>query len=285
MLRSALLECTLFIGRNPNSAGISRAKTLGVKTSDLGIEAITKDPNCCELVFDATSAKDHLSHWPILEKLGKIIVDMTPSKIGKMIVPAVNLDEITMYKNVNLISCGGQVSIPLVHALAQIEKNIGYIEVVSSIASKSAGPATRINIDEYVENTEEGLRFFTGCKKVKAILILNPAQPCIDMQTTVSAKVENPNMEKIKMAVVDLEKKIRHYVPGYKIIVPPVYESNRLVVMVRVRGLGDYLPNYAGNLDINNCAAVATAEEYAKNMLRNTHHREAHRSYARNINH
>lgn len=249
------------------------------------MEAIRKDPDCCELVFDATSAKDHLSHWPILEKLGKIAVDMTPSKVGKMVVPAINLNGVTSCKNVNMVSCGGQASIPLAHTLTQIEKNIGYIEVVSSIASKSAGPATRINIDEYVENTEEGLRSFTGCKKVKTILILNPAQPCIDMQTTVSAKVENPNMEKIRMAVADLERKIQHYVPGYKIIVPPVYESNRIVVMVRVRGLGDYLPSYAGNLDIMNCAAIATAEEYAKSMLGNTRHWEGCRSYAENISH
>jgi len=264
VLRSPVLDCSFFIGRNLSSPGITKAKTLGVRVSDRSIDAILSEPDSCDLVFDATSAKDHLHHWPILKKLGKIVIDMTPSKVGKMIIPAINLNDINNYRNVNMISCGGQASIPLAFALTQANKDIRYIEVVSSIASKSAGPATRINLDEYIENTEEGIRVFSGCKNVKAILILNPADPPIDMQTTISAKLPNSDISKIKSNIADMEKKIQKYVPGYKIVVHPVYESNRVVIMVRTRGLGDYLPRYAGNLDIINCAAIATAEEYAK---------------------
>ncbi|MFC1767473.1 acetaldehyde dehydrogenase (acetylating) [Candidatus Margulisiibacteriota bacterium] len=266
--RSDLLACELFIGRRIDSPGMKKAKELGVRVSDKSIDAIKSDPDRCDLIFDATSARDHIRHWAILEKLGKMVIDMTPSKIGKMVIPAINLNALGKGRNVNMVSCGGQASIPLAYALTQAQKDIEYIEVVSSIASKSAGPGTRINIDEYMENTEDGLRAFSGCDAVKVILILNPAQPSIDMQTTVSAKVRNPNMEKIKGKINDMEKRIQAYVPGYKIVVPPVYEGNRVFIMVRVRGLGDYLPEYAGNLDIINCAAIATAEEYAKKHLK-----------------
>jgi len=263
-LRSSLLDCTLFIGRRLDSRGMNKAKELGVKISDKSINAILDDSKCCDLVFDATSARDHIKHWALLKKLDKMVVDMTPSKIGKMIIPALNISEIGENKNVNMVSCGGQASIPLSFALNQVNDKIEYIEVVSSISSRSAGPGTRINIDEYVENTEAGLRAFTGCDKVKVILILNPARPDIDMQTTVSVKVKNPDMEKTKEVIAEMEKRIQKYVPGYRIVVPPVYENNRIVTMVRVQGLGDYLPSFAGNLDIINCAAIAAAEEYAK---------------------
>lgn len=281
-LRSPFLKCAIFIGRKLTSPGMIKAKMLGVKVSDASIKAILEDPDCCNLIFDATSARDHIYHWPLLEKLGKIAIDMTPSKIGKMVIPAIGLDGITEFRNVNMVSCGGQASIPLAYTLTKVQKDIEYIEVVSSIASRSAGPATRINIDEYVENTEEGIRAFSGCKKVKTILILNPALPCIDMQTTISAKVQNPDMEKIKIVIADMEKRIQAYVPGYKIVVPPVYESNRIVIMVRVRGLGDYLPAYAGNLDIINCAAIATAEEYAEKFAKKSDAWK--KKYARSIN-
>ena len=265
VLRSQYLDCGLFVGRNINSLGISKARSLGAKVSDKGIEAIITDPDCCDLVFDCTSALEHKKHWPILQQLNKVAVDMTPSSIGEMVVPAINIENISEMSNVNMVSCGGQASIPLAYAFSTVQNNIEYIEVVSRIASKSAGPGTRINIDEYVENTENGLEKFTGCDNVKAILIVNPAQPCIDMQTTISIKVKEPDMHKIKEAINCMVNKIREtYVSGYELVVPPVYESNRVVIIVRVRGHGDYLPNYAGNLDIINCAAIATAEKYAK---------------------
>lgn len=267
VLRSQYLDCTLFAGRRLDSPGMEKAKSLGVSVSDKGIEAILENSNDCQLVFDATSAKDHLYHWPLMEKKGIVAIDMTPSMVGKRIVPAINIEEISKNGNFNMISCGGQSSIPLAYALTKAQKNIEYIEVVSSIASKSAGPGTRINLDEYIENTEAGLRSFTQCNRVKVILVLNPAQPCIDMQTTISAKVENPNMVKVREMVKKMEQKIQSYVPGYKIIVPSVYENNRIVIIVRVKGLGDYLPVYAGNLDIINCAAIVVAEEYVKRYV------------------
>jgi acetaldehyde dehydrogenase (acetylating) len=267
-LRSSYLDCTLFIGRRLDSKGINIAKQLGVKVSDKRIDAIINNPSCCDLVFDATTALDHIKHWKILKKFNKKVIDMTPSQVGNMVIPAVNIRDSIYFQNVNMVSCGGQASIPMAFAISQVVNEIEYIEVVSSIASASAGFGTRLNLDEYIENTEKGLMFFTKCKKVKVILILNPASPCIDMQTTISVKLKRPDLEKLNLQVGRMEKYIRSYVPGYKIIIPPVYEKNRVVVMLKVRGIGDYLPKYAGNLDIINCAAITTAEEYYKSIIR-----------------
>jgi acetaldehyde dehydrogenase (acetylating) len=263
-LRSPLLECTLFIGRNLSSPGMAKALSLGVKVSDRSINAIIENPEICQLVFDATSADAHTRHAPILQRMGKIVIDLTPAKIGKLCVPAVNLLECIEEDNVNMITCGGQASTPIAYAIGQAHAEVEYIEVVSSIASRSAGPATRANLDEYIETTEAALKLFSGCKRSKAILNLNPAYPCIDMQTTIFAKVKQPNLEKLTIEVDNIVRKIQGYVPGYELLVRPTIENDRIVVMVKVRGLGDYLPNYAGNLDIINCAAIAMAEEYAK---------------------
>jgi acetaldehyde dehydrogenase (acetylating) len=262
--RSEYLECVLFIGRNLSSPGMAKAISLGVKVSDQSINAIVKDPDCCDLVFDATSAKDAQHHWAILKNLGKIVVDMTPAKVGGLCIPAVNLNDAIAQQNVNMVTCGGQASIPIAYLIGQTHPEVEYIEVVSSIASRSAGPATRLNLDEYIETTEEGVRLFSGAKRAKAILNLNPANPCIDMQTTIFAKVANPNIEALTRAVEAMVKNINSYVPGYQLLVSPIYENGRIVVMVKAQGLGDYLPKYAGNLDIINCAAIAVAEEYAK---------------------
>jgi acetaldehyde dehydrogenase (acetylating) len=262
--RSEYLECVLFIGRNLSSPGMAKAISLGVKVSDQSINAIVKDPDCCDLVFDATSAKDAQHHWAILKKLGKIVVDMTPAKVGGLCIPAVNLNDAIAQQNVNMVTCGGQASIPIAYLIGQTHPDVEYIEVVSSIASRSAGPATRLNLDEYIETTEEGVKMFSGAKRAKAILNLNPANPCIDMQTTIFAKVAQPNIEALTLAVEAMVKNINSYVPGYQLLVSPIYENGRIVVMVKAQGLGDYLPKYAGNLDIINCAAIAVAEEYAK---------------------
>lgn len=265
-LRSEVLEPTLFIGRNLTSAGMAKANSLGVRISDRSIDAILDDPGVCDLVFDATSAQDHARHAPILAELGKLAIDMTPAKLGAICVPAVNIDEIRGARNVNMVTCGGQASIPIAHMIASITPDIDYIEVVSSIASRSAGPATRLNLDEYVDTTERSLIHFAGCKRAKAILILNPAIPCIDMQTTIFANVENPDLEKVRARAVEVVGRIQSYVPGYQLLVPPQYENGRLVITVKCRGLGDYLPSYAGNLDIINCAAIAIAESFAHRM-------------------
>lgn len=268
--RSPHLEAALFIGRNLASPGMVKAHSLGVPISDRSIDALIDDPDCCELVFDATSASDAKRHWAILEKLGKVVIDMTPAKVGEMCVPAVNLSAALRHPNLNMITCGGQAAIPLAYLIGQTQTDIEYIETVSSIASRSAGPATRINIDEYIETTENALLAFSGAKSAKAILILNPAQPCIDMQTTVFAKVALPDMSRLRAAAGEMVRNIQKYVPGYRVLVEPTLENGRIIVTVKVQGLGDYLPKYAGNLDIINCAAIAAAEEYAKERAAST---------------
>lgn len=262
--RSKYLECVLFVGRNLSSPGMTKAINLGIKVSDESIDGIVKHSSEIDIVFDATSAKDAKYHWEVLDKLGKVVIDMTPAKLGALCIPAVNLDEITNERNINMITCGGQASIPIAYAIGKSQKNLQYIEVVSSIASRSAGPATRLNLDEYVDTTEQGIKLFSKVNKAKAILNLNPAEPCIDMQTTIFAKVDNPNMGTLEKEINNIVSRIQTYVPGYSLLVPPIYENGRIVVMVKAQGLGDYLPKYAGNLDIINCAAIAVAEKFSK---------------------
>jgi acetaldehyde dehydrogenase (acetylating) len=268
--RSPFLECSLFSGRNLSSPGMQKAIKMGVPLSTQGIQAIVDDPSCCDLVFDCTSALGHLEHAPILRSLDKICIDLTPSKMGEMCVPAINLESCLAQRELNMITCGGQVSTPLAYAIGRVHDDVEYIEVVSSIASRSAGPATRLNLDEYIDTTQRGVECFSGAKRTKAILILNPAEPCIHMQTTVFAKVANPRMDELKAAVTDIAARIRSYVPGYRMLVDPVLEGGRIVITARVSGLGDYLPEYAGNLDIINCAALAAAEGYAKAQMPST---------------
>lgn len=265
--RSPLLTCGAFIGRNPGSQGMIKAQSLGIPTSPQGIDFLVENPEACDIVFDATSAASHAVHAPILKELGILAIDLTPAKIGEMCIPAVNLEECTELANVNMVTCGGQASIPLAYSIGQTQSEIDYIEVVSSIASRSAGPATRVNLDEYIHTTEAAIRRFSGSSRCKAILNLNPAVPCINMQTTVLAKVANPDIEKLKSVLYPVVEKVRAYVPGYEVIVGPAVENGRIVVTVRVKGLGDYLPEYAGNLDIINCAAVAMAEQYARRIV------------------
>jgi len=264
ILRSEYLECTLFAGRNLNSKGMSKALSLGIPLSDKGIDAIIENPNCCDLVFDATSASSHSEHAPILENLKKIAIDMTPAKIGSFSIPSVNIKDSVKHTNLNMITCGGQASIPMAYAISQVVDNISYIEVVSTISSKSAGPGTRINIDEYIETTQKALAQFTNCKNVKTIINLNPAIPSIDMHTTIYVQTDTLDLQVVKNSVNIMLEKIREYVSEYDIILGPEYDNGIIVLTIRVRGMGDYLPKYAGNLDIINCAAIAVAEEFAK---------------------
>jgi acetaldehyde dehydrogenase len=268
VMRSEHLTCTLFSGRNFNSAGMKKASALGVAISDRGIEPIVIDPALCDIVFDATSAQAHAEHWAVLKKLGKTVIDMTPAKLGEFCIPAINAQACldTGARNINMITCGGQASIPVAYALAKVHPDIEYIEVASSIASRSAGPATRQNLDEYIDTTENALQRFSGVKRTKAILILNPAHPPIDMQTTIYAKVASPNLPAILDAVDAMVAQIKQYVPGYQLIVPPTIEGGKVATTIKVLGNGDYLPQYAGNLDIINCAAIAVAELIATSM-------------------
>lgn len=266
--RSPYLECSIFTGRNFSSSGMLKAASLGVKTSDRGIDILINEPNICDIVFDATSASNHLKHAPILKELGKFVIDMTPAKVGTLCVPAVNLEEAIKSDNVNMITCGGQASIPLAYAISKVHPELTYIETISTISSRSAGPGTRINIDEYIAATEMGLKKFTGIEHSKAMINLNPAKPAIDMQTTVIIEINNPNLKEINNELRNIVKIIQQYVPGYEIIVEPTYDIDKLLVTVKVEGLGDYLPKFAGNLDIINCAAIAVAEKYAQNKFK-----------------
>ena len=201
VLRSPVLECRLFAGRNLSSPGMTKASLLNVPVSAKGIESIIDLKQEISLVFDATSAEDHVKHAPLLAKLGIVAVDLTPAKVGMMCVPAVNLAACLDAPNVNMITCGGQASIPLACAITQANAGVEYIETVSSIASRSAGPATRINLDEYLLTTEHGLELFSSCAHTKAILNLNPAQPCVHMQTTIMAKIGQVDLEKTRASV------------------------------------------------------------------------------------
>jgi acetaldehyde dehydrogenase len=266
IMRSEYLTCTLFTGRTLDSVGMKRAKEMNIPISDKGIQAIIDNPSVCDVVVDCTSAQAHIEHWKVLEELGKTVVDMTPAKLGELCVPALAtqswLPECVY--NVNMITCGGQTTTPIAFALSRVHKDIDYIEVASSIASLSAGPATRKNLDEYVDTTEEALRTFSGAKRSKAILILNPATPPIDMVTTIYAKIANPDLARITESVNDMVETIRQYVPGYQLLVPPIVKDDTVTVTVKVLGAGDHLPQYAGNLDIINCAAIRVLELIAQ---------------------
>ena len=266
--RSDILECGIFAGRNPDSKGIQKAKSMGIATSCKSIKAIENNPDCCDIVFDATSAKIHLYNAPILKKLNKYTIDLTPSQVGKMCVPVINMEECLESNNVNLITCGGQATIPIVHAITKIHPEIEYIEIVASISSKSAGPGTRINIDEFTQTTRDAIKLFTGVSNAKAIIILNPAEPPVLMHNTIYAKIKNPKINEISKEIKEIVEKVQKYVPGYRVTLGPVSENGRVSTMVEVVGLGDFLPKYSGNLDIITCAAINIAEEYAKKKIK-----------------
>lgn len=266
--KSKILECSIFAGQNPDSTGIKFAKSRGVTTSSDSINAFVTNPYIADIVFDATSANSHKIHAPILKKLKKFTIDMTPSRIGKMCIPIINMEECLNVLNINMISCGGQDTTPIVKAIMDVHPETKYVEIVAHIASKSAGIGTRDNIDEYTQTTCDGIELFTKVPKAKAIIILNPAEPPIIMHNTIFAQIKNPKMKLLKAKILKTAQKIQKYVPGYRITLGPVFENNRITIMNKVIGSGDYLPKYAGNLDIINCAAITVAEEYAKRKLR-----------------
>lgn len=266
--RSDCLVCSIFTGRNHDSDGIKLARNLGVKTSVESVNAIMNDPDSCDIVFDATSAAAHQYNAPILNKLGKFVIDLTPAQVGRFCVPVINMGEcLEDSANINLVTCGGQATIPIAHAIAQAHPETEYLEIVATIASKSAGMGTRNNIDEFTETTSEALGFFTGIKRTKAIIILNPAEPPVIMRNTIYALIQQPDMKKIREKVAAVERAIQSYVPGYKVILSPIFENGRVSTIIEVTGCGDYLPPYAGNLDIITCASVEIAEKYAKKKL------------------
>jgi acetaldehyde dehydrogenase len=264
ILKTNFIELVIFAGRRMDSDGINIAKSKKILVTDLGINYFINNPKICDLVFDCTNAEDAKKHAPIFKEQGIKVIDLTPSKLGPMCVPDVNSDIILKEDNVNMITCGGQASIPMLYLLSKYCDNIDYIEVVSQIASKSAGMATRINIDNYIKTTQKAITEFTGCKNTKVILNLNPAEPCVDMQTTMFIKSNNINfnglIEKINEKIEELKK----YIPYYEMILPPKEENGIIVMSVKVKGTGDFLPPYAGNLDIINCAAIKICEKLLK---------------------
>lgn len=264
--KSDILECGIFAGHNPDSEGIRRAETIGIPTTVESIHYIEKYPDCCDIVFDATSAKVHRYHAPILEHLGKYTIDLTPAHVGKFCVPAINLNEALEFSNVNMITCGGQAAVPVACALKSVSE-VKYLEIVATIASKSAGTGTRNNIDEFTQTTKKAVSELSGIRNAKAIIVLNPAEPPITMHNTIYALIDNPNMERIEMAVNEMARKIQGYVPGYRIVLGPVYENGRVTTSIEVVGAGDYLPSYAGNLDIITCAAIETARWFAMEKM------------------
>ena len=262
--RSEILKCILVTGRSEDSEGLKIAKQLGVPVSTKGIDAVLENGNI-DIIFDATSAAAHIKHWEIIKDTSIGMIDMTPSKLGKSVIPAVNILEAAALQHINMISCGGQSSIPIINAVSGVVDSIDYVELVSSISSKSAGAATRVNLDEYIDNTERAILDFSKAKRSKVILILNPAEPPVNMQTSISFQIKNPPMDLIIRSVKSRVESVRKYVPGYELLFEPKQvDENRIVVMVKVEGAGDYLPKYAGNLDIINCAAVAVAEVMGK---------------------
>lgn len=265
--KSNILECGIFTGIDPHSKNIARAKKMGIHTSSKSIDAIIQNPDLCEIVFDATSAKIHLVHAPILEKLQKFTIDMTPSKYGTMCIPLLNLSVGLKSRNINMISCGAQAVTPIIAAIKKIHPELSYVELVSSISSKSAGLGTRNNIDEYTQATSDAIEKIAHVKKVKTIIILNPSVPPVIMHNTLYLEIEKPKIKKITQAIKNIEKDYREYLPGYSIVLEPIHKNDILILMNKVVGQGDFLPPYAGNLDIINASAIRVAEEYAKKYL------------------
>lgn len=262
--RSELLECELFAGRNDRSAGLRTARELGVETSDRSIDPFVEEPGRFDLVFDATSADDAKRHYALLEPLGIPVIDLTPAKLGKLCIPALNLADCVGEPNLCMVTCGGQAAVPLASCIVRTQPQVEYVEIVSTSASRSVGPATRINIDEYLATTEAAVHHFCGVPRAKSILLVNPSSPPIMMQNTVFAKADEVDLTTLTEAVEEMVERIQNYVPGYRLVVSPLHENGRIAMTVQVAGAGDYLPEYAGNLDIITCAAVAAAEENAR---------------------
>jgi acetaldehyde dehydrogenase (acetylating) len=266
--RSDVLELTAVIGIDPDSDGLRKARELGYETINTGIKGFLERPELADIVFDATSAKAHIRHAKLLGEAGKKVLDLTPAAVGPLVVPPVNIKEHLDADNINLITCGGQATIPMVHAVNSVQP-VAYAEIVATISSESAGPGTRANIDEFTETTARGIEKIGGAKQGKAIIILNPAEPPILMRDTVHLLVEVTELDEagITASVKEMEKQVQAYVPGYKLRQDPIFDGNKVTVFIEVEGAGDYLPKYSGNLDIMTAAAVKVAEEWAKHKI------------------
>jgi acetaldehyde dehydrogenase len=264
--QSDCLELTAMIGIDADSDGLRRANSAGYRVFTNGIDDLAERPDLADIVFDATSAKAHMRHSEILNDMGKTVIDLTPAAVGPFVCPPVNIGEHLQAPNINMITCGGQATIPIVHAVNRVA-DVAYGEIVATISSLSAGPGTRSNIDEFTITTRRGIEEVGGADTGKAIIILNPAEPPIMMRATIYCEVRNLDREQITQSVLEMEKKVQHYVPGYRLKQEPLFEGSRVTIFVEVEGAGDYFPKYAGNLDIMTAAAKQTGEVVARKML------------------
>ena len=272
--RSPFLEPVWMVGIDPESEGLARAREMGLKTTAAGVDGLL--PHVLEdniqIAFDATSAYVHAENSRKLNELGVMMIDLTPAAIGPLCVPPVNLkahaEKVEM--NVNMISCAGQATIPIVFAVSRIQA-VGYGEIVASLASKSIGPGTRANLDEFTYTTSNAIEIVGGARKGKALAIINPAEPPMMMRNTISCLTDDePDQARITESVLEMIKEVQKYVPGYRLVNGPLFDGKRVTVFMEVAGLGDYLPKYAGNLDIMTSAALRTAEKIAQEIIAGT---------------
>lgn len=269
--RSEFLEPVWMVGIDETSEGLARAREMGLKTTSDGVDGLLPHVKTDDIriAFDATSAYVHAENSRKLNELGVLMIDLTPAAIGPYCVPPVNLKEnlASGAMNVNMVTCGGQATIPLVAAVSSVQ-TVAYAEIIATAASKSVGPGTRKNIDEFTRTTASAIEKVGGAKEGKAIIIINPAEPPLIMRDTVHCLTEGePDQEKITAAIHAMIKEVQKYVPGYTLVNGPVFDGNRVSIFMEVEGLGDYLPKYAGNLDIMTAAAARTAEMFAESLI------------------
>ncbi|MDO6513309.1 acetaldehyde dehydrogenase (acetylating) [Neptuniibacter sp. 2_MG-2023] len=274
MQRSEWVEPVWMVGIDPESEGLKRAKEMGIKISSTGIDGmldqVIKDD--IRVAFDATSAYVHAENSRKLNELGVIMVDLTPAAIGPFCVPPVNLKKHAsqLEMNVNMVTCGGQATIPMVAAVSQVQA-VEYGEIVATVSSRSIGPGTRQNIDEFTRTTAGAVEAVGGADKGKAIIIVNPAEPPLMMRDTVHCLTkEKPDQAAITTSVHNMVREVQKYVPGYKLVNGPIFDGNKVSVFMEVEGLGDFLPKYAGNLDIMTAAGLRTAEMFAEEAYNGT---------------
>ena len=272
LLRSDVLEPVWMVGIDATSEGLSRAREMGLKTTSDGVDGLLPHvlADNIQIAFDATSAYVHAENSRKLNELGVLMIDLTPAAIGPYCVPPVNLKANLKRgaMNVNMVTCGGQATIPLVAAVSSVQP-VAYAEIVATAASKSVGPGTRKNIDEFTRTTASAIEQVGGARKGKAIIIVNPAEPPLIMRDPVHCLTETePDQAAISLAIANMIEQVQQYVPGYKLVNGPVFDGNRVSIFMEVEGLGDYLPKYAGNLDIMTAAAARTAEMFAEEILK-----------------
>jgi acetaldehyde/propanal dehydrogenase len=269
--RSEFLDPIWMVGIDPASEGLARARDMGLKTTAEGVDGLLAHvlEDGIQIAFDATSAYVHAENSRKLNELGVLMVDLTPAAIGPLCCPPVNLQQhaASGEMNVNMISCAGQATIPIVHAVARVQP-VSYAEIIASLSSRSIGPGTRANLDEFTYTTSDAVVKVGGAKKGKALAIINPAEPPMIMRNTIYCLTEGePKTKEIKESVLAMISEVQKYVPGYKLINGPDFDGNKVSVFMEVAGLGDYLPKYAGNLDIMTAAAAKTAEMFAQEIL------------------